>query len=61
MLIDADDRISGILEASAAHDLLVFGAAHEKHFLDIMFGQGVDRLTAEAPCSVLRLAVPSKK
>ncbi len=60
ILAESDNRISGVVEESAAHDLLVFGAAQEKHFVDVMFGRNTDRLTEEAPCSVLRLATPAK-
>lgn len=51
-------RTEAMVEATAAYDLLVMGAAANRNVLDMIVGTHVDRVTRRADCSVLWLKRP---
>ena len=58
LVVHDSNTISAITDASAAYDLLVTGAPHERNFINVILGTGKDQLTENAACSVLRLTTP---
>lgn len=57
LILQGDNPVKLIAEASAAFDLLVIGTPLKKNRFDVMLGTDTDKFAEKAPCSVLRLSI----